>query len=414
MTRFALLREHDFRGLFLADTASQVGSQVLMLALPLIAASALRASPVEMGLLVMFETLPFILVGLPAGAIVDRLRKRTVMIVADWGRALLLVTVPLAWWAEALTIWQLYGVALLVGCFTVFFDVSYQSYLPFLVGREHLVQGNSALEVVRTVSQLGGPTAAGFLIQAVTAPFAMIATVFGLVWSALFLNGIRKREQPPERGPDAHLGREIVEGLKFVLGHPLLRRIAGSTGTFNLFGSMLMPMGILLLTQDLGLSEGTIGLLFAASGLGGLVGAALTGRMVARFGQGPTIWMSSLLGAPLTFVLPWTEADWRLGLFVLYEFVLGVSVVVYNVTQLSFRQAATPEPLLGRMNATMRFLVWGTMPLGGLLGGLLGEVIGVRATLLVGACGVSLAFLWVFTSPMRTMRELPVSSHTPR
>ncbi|WP_084957766.1 MFS transporter [Thermoactinospora rubra] len=413
MTRFALLRNHDFRGLFLANTASQVGTQVLMLALPLIAVNTLNASPFQVGLLVMFETLPFALVGLPAGAIVDRMRKRSVMIVADWARAAALASVPLAWWADALTVYQLYGVALFVGVCTVFFDVSYQSYLPHLVERDQLVQGNSALEVVRTVSQLGGPTAAGYLIQLVTAPFAMVATVVGFAGSALFLGGIRKRERRPERGPDAHLGREIAEGLKFVLGHRLLRRIAGCTGTFNLFWAIAQPMIILLLARELDLAEGTIGLIFAAGGVGGLLGAMVTSRIVARFGQGPTIWLSCALSAPFGFVLPWAEADWRLALVVVQEFVFGLSVVVYNVTQLSFRQAATPEPLLGRMNATMRFLVWGTMPLGGFLGGLLGEAIGVRATLLVAAVGVSLAFLWVYASPLRTMRELPVSSHTP-
>ncbi|MFC5829013.1 MFS transporter [Nonomuraea insulae] len=409
----SLLREHDFRGLFLADSASQAGSQLLLLALPLAAVSALHASEFEVGALAACQTLAFVVIGLPAGALVDRLSKRAVMVVGDWGRALALVSVPVAWWLDVLTMYQLYGVALVLGVFTVFFDAAYQSYLPHLVGRERLVEGNSMLEGVRTVAQLGGPSLGGYLIQFLTAPFALVVTVAGYAWSALCLGTIRKRETRHERGR-AHLAKEIGEGVRFVIGHRLLRRIAGCTATANLFSSIAQPMILLLLARELGLSAGTIGLLFAAGGLGGVIGAVINTRLVRLLGQGPTMWLAIALPAPLSFLLPWTEADWRLGFFVVYEFCNGIGVVVYNVTQLSFRQAATPESLLGRMNATMRFLVWGTLPLGGLVGGVLGEVIGVRNTLLVAACGACLAFLWLFTSPMRTMRELPVSSHTPR
>ncbi|MFG1707974.1 MFS transporter [Nonomuraea sp. M3C6] len=407
MSRFGLLREHDFRGLFLADTASQAGTQILMLALPLVAVTALRASEFEVGLLAACQTLAFVMIGLPAGAIVDRLRKRAVMIVSDWARAAALVSVPLAWWLDVLSIYQLYAVALVLGVFTVFFDVAYQSYLPHLVERERLVEGNSALEVVRTVAQLGGPSAGGYLIQFLSAPFALVATVAGFAWSALCLGTIRKRETL-SRERRAHLGKEIAEGVRFVFGQRLLRRIAGCTATSNLFGAMAQPMIVLLLARELGLGAGAIGLLMAAGGLGGVIGALLNARLSRLVGQGPTMWLAIAVPAPLMFMLPWVEADWRLGLFALFEFVGGAGVVVYNVTQLSFRQSITPEPLLGRMNATMRFLVWGTLPLGGLLGGVLGEVIGVRNTLLVAAGGACLAFLWVFTSPMRTMRELPV------
>lgn len=205
-----------------------------------------------------------------------------------------------------------------------------------------------------------------------------------------------------------------MEGLRFVLGHRLLRRIAGCTATSNLFAAMAQPMVLLLLARELGLSAGAIGLLAALGGIGGLLGAWLTGRLAVLLGQGPTLWLAILVPAPLLLLVPLAQADWRLAFVALQEFALGVGVVVYNVTQLSFRQAATPDALLGRMNATMRFMVWGTLPLGGLLGGVLGEAIGVRATILVAAVGGCLAFLWVFASPLRTMRELSVSSRTPR
>ncbi|WP_246090435.1 MFS transporter [Nonomuraea deserti] len=403
-----LLSDHGFRRLFLADTASQAGSQVLMLALPLVAVSALDASELEVGVLAAFQTLAFVLIGLPAGAIVDRLPKRAVMVVADWGRALVLASVPVAWWLDVLSIHQLYAVALVLGVCTVFFDAAYQSYLPHLVGRERLVEGNSALEGVRTVAQLGGPGAGGYLIQLLTAPFALAVTVAGFAWSAACLATIRRPEPRQERRR-AHLSREIGEGVRFVLGHPLLRRIAGCAATANLFVSMSQPAILLLLARELGLEAGTIGLLMAAGGLGGVTGALVNARLARRFGQGPTMWLAVGLTAPLMFLLQGVAADWRLALFVVFEFFFGAGAVVFNVTQLSFRQAITPEPLLGRMNATIRFLVWGTMPLGGLFGGVLSEAIGVRNTLLAAAAGSCLPFLWLVTSPLRGMRELPVT-----
>ncbi|MBF8188386.1 MFS transporter [Nonomuraea sp. K274] len=409
MSRFGLLREHDFRRLFLADTASQAGTQVLMLALPLVAVTALRASAFEVGLLGACQTLAFAVIGLPAGAVVDRLSKRAVLVVSDWARALALASVPVAWWLGLLSIYQLYAVALVLGVFTVFFDVAYQSYLPYLVERERLVEGNSALEVVRTVAMLGGPSVGGYLIQFLTAPFALVTTVAGFAWSALCLRTIRRRETRP-RQRRAHLGKEIAEGVRFVLGERLLRRIAGCTATANLFGAMAQPMILLLLARELGLGAGTIGLLMAAGGLGGITGALVNARLARWLGQGPTMWLGIAVPVPLMFALPWMEADWRLGLFALSEFGIGAGTVVYNVTQVSFRQSITPAPLLGRMNATIRFFVWGTLPLGGLLGGVLGEVIGIRNTLLVAACGGGLAVLWLLTSPLRTMRELPAAS----
>ncbi|MEQ4722442.1 MFS transporter [Nonomuraea sp. B19D2] len=406
MTRFALLRDPDFRRLFTAHVAVQAGTQVLALALPLIAVLALRASPLQVGVLAMCQTLAFLVIGLPAGAVVDRLRKRNVMIVAGWGRMLAVGSIPLAWWLDLLTIGQLYGVALVLGGFTVFFDVAYQSYIPHLAGRGRLVQANSALEAVHTVARLGGPSAGGYLVQLLTAPFALIATVLGFAWSALWLGQIRTAEPRLERGPRSRLGGEILEGLAFVLGHPLLRRIAGGTATLNLFTSMARPVLLMLLARELGLAAGTIGPIMAASGLGGLAGALVNAAVVRRVGHGPAIWLSIALPVPLMFALPWAQADWRLGVYVLWELVFGIGTVVFNITQLSFRQAVTPAPLLGRVNATMRFLVWGTLPMGGLLGGVLAETIGIRPTILVAASVGGLAFLWVVTSPLRTMREL--------
>jgi MFS family permease len=405
--RFGLLHEYDFRQLFVADTISQVGSQVTQIALPLVAILALDATPLEVGVLAACETAAFLLVGLPAGAWVDRMRRRSVLIFGDAARAVLLGSVPVAWWTGTLTMSQLYIVGLLVGVFTVFFDVAYQSYLPHLVGRDNLVEGNSKLEAVRGVSHVAGPTAGGLLVQLLSAPVAIVVDAVSFLASAVFVGLIRKREPKPEVTADRHLGREIGEGLRFVLGNRLLRTIAMCTGTSNLFTSIGMTMVLVLLADELGVPAGTIGLLMSTGAIGGLVGAFTAMRIARWLGQGPTIVYLIGATAPFGLLVAAAQAGWMLWLAAAGFGVVTFGSVVYNIAQVSFRQGLTPERLLGRMNATMRFLVWGTMPLGGLIGGVLGGAVGVRETVVIGMVGNCLAFLPVFFSPLRTMRELP-------
>lgn len=405
--RLGLLRDHDFRQLFVADTISQVGTQVTHIALPLVAILALDASPLEVGVLAACETAAFLLVGLPAGAWVDRMRRRSVLIFGDVARAVLLGSVPVAWWAGTLTMPQLYTVGLLLGVFTVFFDVAYQSYLPHLVGRDNLVEGNAKLEAVRGVSHVAGPTAGGLLVQWLTAPVAIVADAISFLLSAVFVGLIRKREPKPEPAADRHLGREIGEGLRFVLGNRLLRSIAMCTGSSNLCSSIAMTMFLVLLADDLDVPAGTIGLLMSTGSIGGLIGAFTAMRIARWLGQGPTIWIAIGVTAPFGLLMATVQPGWKLWLAAFGFGVTMFGAVVYNIAQVSFRQGLTPERLLGRMNATMRFLVWGTMPLGGLVGGVLGARVGVRETVMIGMIGGCLAFLPVFFSPLRTMRELP-------
>lgn len=403
----SLLRVHDFRQLFLADTLSQAGAEVAPVALPLVAVLALEATPFEVGLLTTFETLAFLLIGLPAGAWVDRTKRRTVLLAADLARAAVLLTVPLAWWAGMLTLGQLYAVGLLTGAATVFFDTAYQSYLPSLVDQRRLLEANARLQSVQSVAHVAGPGLGGLLVQALSAPFALAATVAGNLWSALFLSRIRAREPSPERAARPHLGREILEGVRFVLGHALLRRIMACTATFNLFWSMSTPMLMLLLARQLGLSAGVIGTVLAFGGVGGVLGAVVVDRAVARLGQGPALWAGTLAAGLAGALLPLGADDWRLALVCLGQAVSGFATVVYNVSQVSFRQAVTPPQLLGRVNATGRFVVWGTMPFGSFLGGVLGSAYGPRATLALAAAGMTLSFLWIYCSPLRGMRRLP-------
>jgi MFS family permease len=406
-----VLRNSDFRRLFAADAISQMGTQVTLLALPLVAVLALKAPPLQVGVLAAAETAAFLLVGLPAGAWVDRMRRRNVLIVGDLGRALLLASIPVAWWTGVLTMPQLFVVALFAGVLTVFFDVAYQSYLPHLVGKEHLVDGNAKLQVVQSVSVLGGPTVAGFLVQLLTAPVAIAVDAVSFLGSALFVGLIRKREDRPERRPDAHLGREIVEGLRFVFGNRILRAVAACTGTFNLGTSIAYPMLIVYLARNLHLAPGLIGVFFSFGGAGALVGAFVTTPVSRWLGQGPTIWLSTLVGGLAHLLIPLVANDWRFWLAASAGAVSGLTTVVFNVTQVSFRQGLTPDQMLGRMNATMRFIVWGTMPVGGLIGGVLASVrgVGVYATVWIGFVVTLVAFLPVYLSPLRRMRELPTA-----
>ncbi|GAA3971250.1 MFS transporter [Actinomadura viridis] len=405
--RASLAFHPGFRRLWLGDAASQIGATATLFVLPLLAATVLDATPFQVGLVSTSMTAAFLLLGLPTGAWVDRMRCRRVLIIADAGRALALATLPLAAAAGVLTLPQLCLVALGYGVLTVFFDVAYQSYLPHLVGRDRLVEGNAKLAATQSVAQMGGPAAGGAAVQALTAPYAVVANVACFVWSAVWIARIRAPEARPPRDPDRHLGREIGEGLRFVFGHRLLRAIAGCTGAFNLFRSAGQPMLIVLLSGGLGLSAAGIGLFFTVGAAGGVAGAFFARRIAAAAGQGRTMWASTAGAGLCALLVPLAQDDWRLWLAAAGEFGLVFGAAVYDVAQVSFRQTLCPGRLLGRMNATMRFLVWGTMPLGAFLGGALASVAGPRTVLWVAAAGMTTAFLPLYLSPLRGLRRLP-------
>lgn len=406
-TARSLRRNRNFVRLFAADMLSQFGAEILPVALPLVAVISLRASAFQVGLLAAFQTLPFLVVGLPVGAWVDRSSRHRILVLANVVRAATLAALPLAWWLGWLTIAQLLIVALVVGIGTVFFDTAYQSYLPVLVSRGMLVRGNSWLQAVQSVAQVGGPGAAGFLVQAVTAPVAVAVAVFGYSWSAVCIGTIRAHEPIPRRAERRHIGREILAGLRFVSGQQLLWRIIVCTSMFNLFWSIGTPMFVLLLARDLKLNAGLIGLVLASGGVGGIVGALIADRVVRVLGEGRTIWISVAAAGIFGALLPLAQPGWQLLLPAAGQFFAGIGIVVYNVSQVSFRQAITPDHLLGRMSATARFLVWGVMPIGGLLSGIIGTVLGARATLWVAALGATVSFMWILLSPIPSMRQLP-------
>ena len=402
-----LWRHGDFMRLWSAQTISQFGTQVTYLALPLAAIVVLDASAFEVAALAAIEWAPWLLFSLPVGAWVDRLPRRPILVLADVGRALVLLSVPLAYVADALTIWQLYAVGFGTGVLTVFFDVAYQSYLPSLVERRQLQEGNSKLEISRSGAQLAGPGFAGILVDLVTAPVAIFADAVSFAVSAIFLGTIRRREATVERAEQARLRAEILEGLRYVLTHPLLRPSMAFVAVVNFFAQVLSSILLIYAVRDLELSPAEIGFGFGLGNVGFLVGAALSGRISNRLGVGRTLVAAAALGGWPLLLIPLAPQGAALPILIAAFALASFAGVVYNVVGLSLMQAITPERLLGRMNASRRFVVWGTIPLGALTGGALASVIGLRETLFVGAIGASLAFIPVLFSPIRSVERIP-------
>ena len=411
--RRSLWRHRDFMKLWTGQTISQLGDEVTQLAIPLVAALTLKVTPFEFGLLAVLQFLPFILLTIPAGVWVDRMRRRPILIGANLGRAVLLASIPVAFLGGWLTLWQLYAVAFAIGCLEVFFDVAYQSYLPSVVERDRLVEGNAKLELSVSATGFIGPGVAGFLADLLRPAIAIFFDAASYLGSVLFMLLIRRPEAPPEphdaAGPRPSMRREAAEGLRYVLGHRYLRYIAACTGIANLFGNLGGAILILYIVRELGLTAATIGIVISIGNLGILAGALLAERLGRWIGVGPTIVWSALLSSFSLIAVAIAPRDAPVPYLIAGGFIGVMTAVVYNINQVSLRQAITPDRMLGRMNATMRFIVWGTIPIGALLGGVLGGVIGLQNTIWVGAIGSFLAFLPVLLSPVRSLQEIPSS-----
>ena len=400
----------DFMKLWIGQSISEFGTPVSQIAIPWIAIKNLNQSAFAVASLTTVQFLPFLLFTLPAGVWVDRLSRRMILIVGDLGRAVLLATIPLAYVFDALTLTQLYVVSFLVGILTVFFDVAYQSYLPYLVDREQLVEGNSKLQVSVSGAQGAGPAIGGGLIQLLTAPYAVFADAFSFIASGAFSAAIQKREVVAARSegePRQSLWTDLKEGLAYVLRHPYLRPQAMCTSTSNFFGSMAFALLLVYAARVWDMSAGLVGVGVGLGSIGWLLGALTVGRLQARFGVGTTTILAAALFGPPWLLIPFAPHSFPLPFLAGAIVIGGFGGVVYNITQVSLRQAITPERLQGRMNAVMRFLVWGSLPLGSLVGGALASTIGLRNTLIVSAVGATFAVLPIWFSPIRTLREIP-------
>jgi MFS family permease len=410
--RPSLWRHRDFTKLWSAQTISQFGDEITQLALPLVAIITLEAEPLEIGLLGTFQFLPFILLTIPAGVWVDRMPRRPILIGADIGRALLLLSIPVAFAGGWLSIPQLYVIGFAVGCLEVFFDVAYQSYLPSVVERDQLVEGNAKLEMSVAASSVIGPGIAGFLVELVRAPFAIVFDALSYVGAVVMLLFIRRPETGPEphdpdTGPRPSMRTEAAEGLRYVLGHRYLRNIAACTGTLNLFGNIGGVILLLYIVDELGINAGTIGLIFGIANLGVLIGALSGERLARRIGIGPTITWSAFMSGFALLPVVIAPRDGAVPYLIASGVIGAATAVIYNVNQVGLRQAITPERMQGRMNATMRFIVWGTIPIGSIIGGVLGGVIGLHSTIVIGMIGSFLGFLPVFFSQVRRLQRIP-------
>lgn len=404
--RPGLWRNRDFVRLWSAATITNFGTMIRRIALPFVAILELDAGPGDLAVLAAASLLPGFLLGLFASAQVDRMRKRPILIVSDLLRAVLLVSVPLAAWWDVLRMEHLHAVALLGGLLGFLFDVAHTSYLPSLVERGELVAANSRLRAAEAVTEGGAFASGGWLVQWLTAPFTLLVDALSFLASAAILARIRRPEDLPERRPDARVLAEVREGIGFVLASPTLRPLLAAT-VLSAFSFQVTSVVYLLFTsQELGFRPGTLGSIFAIGAASSFVGAALAQRAMLWLGLGRAMWLG-LLGVAATMgLLPLAPAALA-GLLFLGLHQLGDGLeVVYSVHAVSLRQATTPAGFLGRVGGTFEFAALGAMLLGTAVGGFLGEILGLRATLAAGAAGMALAALCIAATPVGRLREL--------
>ena len=405
-----LWRNRDFTKLWGSLTIVHFGGQITFLALPLTAALVLNASPLEVGVLTALEALPYPLFGLFAGVLVDRTRKLPVIIACDVGRALALGMIPVCAWLGALQMGVLYAAGFLVGLFTVIGWPAYQVFMTERVGRENLVEANAKIGVADSAAQLVGPGLAGALIQWLTAPFAILLDAFCFVASAWMLRGIPPAATDAPKVERGTIGAEIVEGLSIVWHNRTLRALVWAISIWQVFRHAFIAIVVLFAARELGFSAGHVGVLFMTAGLGSLAAAAVTARLNARFGMGPTM-LAGIGGTGVAWLIMGssTGSFWvASAIFGGGLFALDLAAMVFFINYLSLRQAVTPDRLLGRVTATMICLTVATAPLGGLVGGWIGDHWGLRAAmLLAGAGALVLAPFAAWLSPLMSMRELP-------
>lgn len=400
----------DFMRLWSGRAVSQLGSQISVVAIPLYAVLALDASPLQMGILGAAAGIPRLLVGFLAGAWVDRHRRRPIMVATNLAQALAVATIPVAALLGATSFALLVAVEVIAGLLAVFFQAAWVPYIPGLVGRRLLPSANSKILASNSVAQVAGPSLAGALVGAIGGPATIALNALSYLWSGLRLARIEYREPAPRpRGARGSMLREMREGLGVLVRSPVLRALAGSHATIVLAGHAFLAVYPLYMLDTLALSPRGVGLIYAAGGVGALVGSLLTTAAIRRLGTGPTIvWSAVLFGLfGLTIPLAVLAPAHALPLVLFAEFAQWLTVVIFEITEGSLRQAVTPDRLLGRVAASDMVLVSGLQPVGAFLGGALAEVIGVQGALLAGVAGMFCAGAWVWGSPVRHVGEMP-------
>jgi MFS family permease len=403
-----LLRQPEFLKLWAAQSISQLGDQVTLLALPLVAVLTLDASAAQMGFLVAAELMPHLLFSLFAGVWIERVQsRRRLMIVADIARAALLVSIPVAAAFGVLTFPQLYAVAFAVGTFAVMFDVSWSTLFVSVVPRRDVVDANSKFSLSRSVSFVAGPSIAGFLVQLLTAPVTLLVDAFSYLGSALFLGRISATEPPLEEERNGII-RRLSEGFRFVLRDELIRPELLCVATINLFNFVFHAIFVLYATRELHVRPGLLGLILGAGAVGGIVGALFARRIERAIGIGPAFTLGSVLfPLPLVLVPLASGSDLVIALMLgAAEFLCSVGVMILDVNAGSLMLFRTPDRLRARMAGTFRFVNYGVRPIGALLGGALGTAIGLQTTLWIGVLGALLGVVWLLASPIPRLREV--------
>ncbi|MGY4768006.1 MFS transporter [Kribbella sp. CWNU-51] len=402
-----ILRHPDFRRLWIADLLSQLGSRLSMIAIPLLAVLTLDASTLQVSLLRTCETAAWLLLGLFAGAWVDRVRCLPVLVYADLGRALLFASIPVAAWFGVLSLTQLYVVLALTGILTVLFDVAHSSYPPRLLEPDQLLPGNAKLAANHSIGAVIGAGAGGVLVQWIGAAVTIGLDALSFLWSALWLRSIRTPEAQPAKADRPDLRREIADGMRYVFTHPLLRPIALNTATTMLFQAAAGAIMIVYLVREVHLQPGTIGVLSMIGLLGAIVASAVTEKISNRYGDARTLLLSST-GIGVAFTLQaLTAPGWQVSWYVVSMLLAGFCIIVSYILQVSIRQRVCPPELQGRVSATMSFV--GAAPLGSLLGGVLGTVFGLHATLWVAGLAALAGTVFLYLSPFRTLRTVPAT-----
>jgi MFS family permease len=404
-----LWRHKDFTRFWFSDTVSQFGSQFSGFALPVLAVLSFDATPLDIGIITALAIVPYPVLGLFVGVWADRFRKRRIMVVCNFGRMATLASVPVGYVLGTLSLTQLFAVALVTGIFSVFFDVSYQAYLPILVDRGDLVEGNQKLQLSASGAQVAGPGIAGIAYQVIGGAFTVAADSIGYLVSAVTLLSVKKDEQARVRNdadPAPDFFAEMKEGVEVVLGNRYLRMIAGATATSNLGTNTVIAVSAIFALRTLRFTTAEYGFVGSIGAVGFLAGVLVLNRFTARVGLGRILALSITL--PGAFVLyPLALLGYPFVVLAGVSFVIGLSIPFYNVNQISLRQAITPDRLQGRMNATMRTIVWGTIPVGSLLGGLLGNYVGVVDTIYVGGAVAGLAGAWIVVGPVMKLTKQP-------
>jgi MFS family permease len=404
-----LLRERDFRRFWFGQTISVFGDQVTQLGLPLVAVLVLGADATQMGTLLAVGLLPHLLFSLPAGVWLDRVRnRRRLMIAADIGRALLIASIPIAYVAGVLTVAQLYVIGFLTGSLAVVFDISWNTLLVAVVRRDAFVEANALFSGSRALASVGGPPLAGALVQLLTAPIALVADALSFLGSAFFLGRIRAPE-PPLEIVEESMRTRLSSGLLFIFRDPIMRPILLSVATINLFNFGFQALFILYVTTVLGVSPGILGAALGAGAVGGVIGALIASRVGRRIGLGGAYTLGCLIFPIPLILVPLVSGPPQAVLAMLFavEFLAGLGVQILDINVGAVLAARTPDAIRARSGGAFRFINFGIRPVGALMGGLLGGVIGVRETLFVVTIAASVGILWLIGSPIPRLRELP-------